>query len=109
MAIPHAAAGQRIHLPLGEKLSQERTATLVKTDRLEVIRLVIPAGKNIPPHQVSGPITVQCLEGRVTFTVGEQQQELAAGDFLFLSGNERHAVVGIADSSLLVTILLNHP
>ncbi|MCC7083914.1 MAG: cupin domain-containing protein [Pirellulales bacterium] len=107
MAIPHAHAGERIHLPLGEKLVHERTTTLVKTDRLEVIRLVEPAGKQISAHQVSGPITVQCLEGRVMFSVGNRPQELVAGDFLYLNGNESHSLEVLENSSLLLTIFFN--
>ena len=35
-----------------------RTATLVQTDALKVVRLVVPAGKEIPTHQAPGEITV---------------------------------------------------
>ena len=81
----------------------------MKTDRLEVIRLVVPAGKDIPPHQVAGEITVQCLEGRVAFTAGGATRELAGGQMLYLAGNEPHSLRGIEDApSVLVTILLHH-
>ncbi len=71
MAIPHAKPGQSVDIrPLGEKLKVSVTTTLVKTKKLEVIRLVLPAGKEIPPHHVGGEITVQCLEGAVSFSVG---------------------------------------
>ena len=70
MAIPHAKSGEVIDIrPLGSALAQARTTTLVKTKTLEIIRLVIPSGKEIPEHQAHGEITVQCLEGRVAFTV----------------------------------------
>ena len=108
MAIPHAKSGEVIDLrSLGEALANAVTNTLVKTDRLEVIRLVVPAGKDIPPHQVAGEITVQCLEGRVTFTAGGATRELAAGQMLYLAGNEPHSLRGIEDASVLVTILLH--
>ncbi len=69
MAIPHAAPGQAIDIrPLGPALSKTVTTALIKTERLEVIRLVVSAGKKIPSHKVTGEITVQCLEGRVAFT-----------------------------------------
>ena len=108
MAIPHAAPGQVIEIhPLGAKLHGAVTTTLVKTAHLEVIRLVVPAGKEIPPHKVSGEITVQCLEGRAAFTALGRTQELGAGEMLFLPGGEEHAVKGIEDASVLVTILLH--
>jgi len=108
MAIPHAKSGEVIDLrPLGEALAHAVTNTLVKTDRLEIIRFVVPAGKEWHGHQVTGEITVQCLEGRVAFTAGGTTRELAAGQMLYLAGNELHSLRGIEDASILVTILLH--
>ena len=60
MAIPHAHSGQVIDLrPLGAGLKQAVTTTVVKTDHVEVIRLILHAGKEIPHHKVSGEILVQ--------------------------------------------------
>ena len=107
MAIPHAAPGEVVSVrPLASALTGAKTSTLIKTDTLEVIRLVLPAGKELPAHRVAGEITVQCLEGRIAFTAGDATHELAAGDFLYLSGGETHSLRGIEDASVLVTILL---
>jgi hypothetical protein len=54
--------------PLGSALASAQTKTLVRTDQVEVIRLVVPAGKEIEEHKAKGEITVQCLEGQVSFT-----------------------------------------
>jgi hypothetical protein len=52
MAIPHAASGELIDvLPLGAKLRQTRSSTLVRADHLEVFRMVLPAGKTSPDHK----------------------------------------------------------
>jgi len=107
MSIQHAAPGVVIQLPLGAALRSSKTTTLAKTAKLELIRLVLPAGKEIPSHKAPGEITVQCLEGRVDFTANDQTQELSAGQMLYLRAGEAHAVKGIEDSSLLVTILLH--
>jgi quercetin dioxygenase-like cupin family protein len=107
MTIPHAVPGQVINIgPLGPALPKTVTATLIKTERLKVIRLVVPAGKVIPSHKVAGEITVQCLEGRVTFTALDEARVLQAGQMCYLSGGEEHSLQGLEDSSLLVTILL---
>ena len=46
MAIPHAASGQLINVqPLAGKLSEARTVALFKSEELEVMRLIVPAGK----------------------------------------------------------------
>ena len=75
MANHHASPGEIIDLrPLGDSFAEAATATLVKAENLEVIRLILPAGKEIPSHAVAGPITVQCLEGRVAFRVDGKSQ-----------------------------------
>lgn len=52
MAIPHAKPAEVIDVrPLGARLRDTQTTTLVKTDALEVIRLVLPAGKEIQRHK----------------------------------------------------------
>lgn len=108
MAVSRAHPGEVVDVhPLGEALATTKTTSLVKTEFLEVIRLVIPAGKEIPTHQVLGEITVQCLEGRIEFTSGTKQTELTAGQMLYLAGGEPHALKGIESSSVLVTILLD--
>jgi quercetin dioxygenase-like cupin family protein len=106
MSIQHIKPGEIIELSLGAALSSSKTTTLVKSNDLELIRLVLPAGKHIPTHEARGEITVQSLEGRVAFTASEKTQELTAGQLLYLSAGEPHSARAIEDSSLLVTILL---
>jgi len=107
VAIPHAKSGEVINVhALGAALAAAKTTTLVKTEALEVIRLVILAGKDIPEHRAPGEITVQCLEGRVAFGSGGTTRDLAAGDLLYLSKGELHSLHGIEAATVLVTILL---
>ena len=109
MAIPHAKPGAVIDVrPLGAALGEMRSETLVKTDALEVIRIVMPAGKEIARHDVPGEITVQCLEGNVEFRIGALARELTAGTLLYLEGADEHSLHANEDSSLLVTIILTH-
>ena len=70
-----------------------------------MLRLVVPAGKEVPAHDAPGEITVQCLEGRVAFTAAGTTQELGPGQLIYLSARETHGSCGIEDASLLVTIL----
>ncbi|TWT74335.1 cupin domain-containing protein [Allorhodopirellula solitaria] len=108
MATPHAQAGEIIDVrPLGDKLQESKTQALLKTDNIEALRLVLPAGKKIAEHKAPGEITVQCLEGAIQFTSPSGTQTMLAGDLLFLHAAELHAVEAIEDSSVLVTILLH--
>lgn len=55
MALPHATASEPVDVrPLGARLAGEKTTALFKSRDLEVIRLVLPAGASLPPHQVRG-------------------------------------------------------
>ncbi len=68
-------------------------------------RLIVKAGSELPAHAVTGEITLHCLEGHVALQIDEQTVELSAGQWIYLEGGRRHAVKGIEDSSLLLTIL----
>ena len=72
---------------------------------MQVIRLVVLAGKEVPAHNAPGEITVQCVEGRVAFTASGKTQELGPGQLVYLAARETHALRGVEDASLLVTIL----
>ena len=110
MALRRAAAGEIVDLqPFGPNLKEAGTAAIVKTDRFEAIRLVVRAGTEIARHQVPGPITLHCLEGRVRLGLESSALELAAGQWLFLEGGAPHSVTGIEDSALLLTILFEPP
>jgi quercetin dioxygenase-like cupin family protein len=106
MAIPHAQPGELIDVrPLGAALASTKTYTLFKAGRLEVIRLVMPAGKVLPEHTAPGEITVHCLEGKIAFTALGKTQELTAGQMLYLMGGEPHSVQCHEDASFLVTLV----
>ena len=110
MAIPHAQPAEVIDVsPLGSNLKTAQTTTLVKTDSLEVIRLVLPADKDVKPHKVPGEITVQCLEGCVAFRARGADQTLTPGSMLYLAGGDQHTLRAIDDASVRVTIHLKPP
>jgi quercetin dioxygenase-like cupin family protein len=107
MAIPHAKPGEIVDVrPLGSALASAQTETLVRDEQVEVIRLVVQAGKEIPEHKAKGEVVVHCLEGRVAFTACGQTQTLEAGHLLYLPTGEPHSVKGVENASLLVTVLL---
>jgi quercetin dioxygenase-like cupin family protein len=91
--------------PLGSALAGAKTETLVKTPALNVVRLAVPAGKEIPEHRAPGVITVHCLEGVVDLTAGGETRRLNAGQPLYLTPGTPHSLRGISDASVLVTIL----
>ncbi len=106
MAIPHAQPGEVIDVrPLANQLATSITKTLIKTQHVEVIRMVLPAGKLLSEHKAPGEIIVQCLEGDITFTTLGEAKSLRAGDMLYLAADEPHALEAVEDSSFILTIV----
>ncbi|MFC0200322.1 cupin domain-containing protein [Paracoccus rhizosphaerae] len=108
MALKHAKPGEVVDLgPLGNGLANARTSAIVRTPSFEAVRLIVPAGSEIPAHQVPGRIMLHCIEGRVRIGLAAGPAELDEGEWLYLEGGEPHSVEGVRDASLLLTILFD--
>lgn len=107
MAIHHAKPGEVVNVgPLGDAFGTVASTTLARGRELEVIRLIVPAGKEIKEHKAKGEIVLHCLEGKVAFTALGETRTLGGGQLLYLPAGEPHALTGIENASLLLTILL---
>ena len=107
MALPHAQPLDIIDVrPFGSGLEDAVTSSLIKTPALQLMRLVLRAGRRLPEHSVAGAITLQCLEGEAVLTTPSRSCHLGAGRLVVLDGGEPHAVRAVTDTSLLVTVLL---
>ncbi|MEO8445784.1 MAG: cupin [Gammaproteobacteria bacterium] len=113
MAIHHAESGELIDIsPLGAALRQATSTTLIRSDHLEVFRLVLSAGDMVPDHklprvcQLPSVVTIQCLEGTVEIEAHGRSQVLRLGHLLYLAAGTPHALKALEDSSVLVTILV---
>lgn len=76
---------------------------LIKTEPMNVMRLVLPAGKAIPEHKAANDITVQCIAGKVEFTTMGKTLTMTPGTMLFLPPGELHSLTATEDSIMLVT------
>jgi quercetin dioxygenase-like cupin family protein len=109
MAMPRATNGELIDVrPLGDAVRESKSTTLMRSEHLEVVRLVLPAGKHIPEHRAPGEITVQCLEGVVKFGTDAGAKTMRSGDMLFLLGGQPHWLEAVESASVLVTLYLPH-
>lgn len=106
MATHHAAPGEVVDLASwAADLPQEKSKVIAKIGDMELARLVLPAGHEIPGHRVDGPIVVHCVSGRAVVTVAAGARELRAGQLLYLSPGEPHAVRGVEDAVVVLTIV----
>jgi quercetin dioxygenase-like cupin family protein len=81
------------------------SALLAKTGALEVRRLTLAQGREIPTHQARGEITVHCIEGRIAFTGDGTTVDLGPGQMIVLAAGAPHSVSAREDATVLVTKL----
>ena len=107
MALPHASLLDIISVaPLGEQLREAVSTSLIKTDRLQLLHLVLPVHKDVPEHHVDDECTIHCLEGVVEVVMGSGTKQLRAGNLIVLPARQRFALRARTDCALLVTLLL---
>lgn len=108
MALEHAQPLEVINIhPLGAALRETPSHSLLKTDKLQLMRVVLPAGQGMPPHHVEGEVSILCIEGLVIVRAPGRNCNLAPGQLVVLPPGEPHSVLAEDDSSLLVTLLLH--
>jgi quercetin dioxygenase-like cupin family protein len=90
----------------GTSASGGPSAMLAKTTSLEVRRLTLTMGREVPTLRATGEITVHCLEGRIAFTSDGVTREFGPGQMILLAAGEPHSLVGLEDAMVLVTKVL---
>lgn len=107
MALPHAQPLDIISVtPLGVSLGGAVSTSLLKTDRLQLLHLVLRAHQDQPEHHVDDECTIHCLEGDVEVVMPGGTRRLGAGNLLVLPGRQKHALRARTDCAVLVTLLL---
>jgi quercetin dioxygenase-like cupin family protein len=108
MALPHANPLDIVNVaPLGEALSTAVSTSLIKTERMQLLHLVLRAHQDQPEHHVNDECTVHCLEGVVEVVTPGGVRQLRAGNLLLLPGGEKHSLRARTDCAVLVTLLLD--
>jgi quercetin dioxygenase-like cupin family protein len=110
MALQHAASGERIALTRDEDdIANFTSVALAKTENMELIRLLLPKGKDMPEHFVDGEVSLVCLEGEMVVRAYGRETVLRPSEMVWLEGRVPHAIIANEDSVGLLTILLTHP
>jgi quercetin dioxygenase-like cupin family protein len=107
MATHHAVPGEIVDLASwANDLPNEKTKVIIKTDEMELARLVVPQNKEFPNHHVPGAIVVHCVQGKIELTAMGKTQELQEGQLLYLMPGEPHSLKGIEDAVIVLTVFL---
>ena len=107
MALPHAKHLDVINVaPLGNQLQGTVSTSLIKTDRVQLLHIVLAAHQEQPMHHVEDECTIHCLEGAVDLVMGVGVRQLRPGNVIVLPPRQQHALKARAASAVLVTLLL---
>ena len=83
--------------------SNDRNAlTLFKSDILRLVLTALHAGATMKTHSAPGTISVQVLEGRLTFDTAQHSTLLAAGQLLVLQAGIPHSVTALEEAVFLL-------
>ena len=109
MALPHAQPMDVINVgPYGEELHGQVSTSLIKTDRMQLLHMVLAPRQDVAQHHVDEECTIHCLEGFVEVVTGAGVRQLRPGNVILLPAREKHSVrARDQESAVLVTLILN--
>jgi quercetin dioxygenase-like cupin family protein len=80
-----------------------KTTILVHGEALEIMRMHLGRGDEVPSHQCPGETVIECVEGHVALELTDGPQELCAGQLICLAPHAPHGIRAIDESLLIVT------
>ncbi len=78
--------------------------TLVKEGALRLTLTVLAEGTDIGTHHAAAPMTLQLLEGRLRYRVGDDEFKIREGELLFFGPGHAKDIRALEDTALLLTI-----
>lgn len=78
--------------------------TLVKAGPLRLTLTCLASGAEVGTHHADLPMTLQPIEGRLRYRVGDDHFEIGAGEVLFFGPGHAQDIVALEDTALLLTI-----
>ena len=113
--VRHQVSGPALQFSLADEISivkQElgdtttRSArTLVKDGPLRVTLVAVKPGGELKPHRADGPITLQVLEGEITFQAEGQSWTMRAESLFVLDAGITHSVRSTQGGVFLLTVV----
>ena len=88
------------------KSGDRNSLTLLKTEDLRIVLIALRQGAQLITHTAPGIITVQVLEGRITFRTGIRLADLPEGEIVVLQAGIPHSVLALEESVFLLTIAI---
>jgi quercetin dioxygenase-like cupin family protein len=83
--------------------------TLVKEGSLRLTLMGLAAGGVLPPHSTDNPVSIQVLNGDVTFYALDKEYVLDPGDVLVFAARVEHAAQSVHGALILLTVAHSSP
>jgi quercetin dioxygenase-like cupin family protein len=86
--------------------SDRNSMTIYKSDNLRIVLLGMRQNAELKTHQANGIISVQVLEGRITFSTAKKTVSLEQGQMIVLHENIEHRVTALTETFFLLTLAM---
>lgn len=114
-SLERALTGAHLTFDLAEQVEKLRSEpkyrengrlgrTLVKEGDLRLTMTVLEEEAEVSTHHAVSPMTLQVLEGRLHYRVGEEERRLEAGELLFFGPGHAEDIRALEDTALLLMI-----
>lgn len=90
-------------LPIAKAATTSRV--VVNNDVLRHVLFSFDAGQILTEHASSRAVIVQLLTGRMSFSIGEENYVLDAGDVIYLAPGDRHALEALEPCYMALTLV----
>jgi len=87
---------------------QIASRTLAQSKFLSLTLFAFDAGEEISSHKSSGDALVQCLDGSVKITLGDEIHMLKAGESIVMPAGIPHALLAETPFKMLLTVVFDH-
>ena len=106
MATRHAKPGEIVNLSTwADDLPEEHSKAIVKTEQMELARLLLPPGETIGRHHVDGPLIIHCLSGCLEVVVLGETRDVSEGELLYLPPGESFSLKAKRQALVLATFV----
>lgn len=90
-----------------EDLPSDNTKVIIQTDKMELARLVMPKDNEFPV-EISSPLAIQCLQGKILLTAMGTTEELHSGQLHYMMPGEPSLLKIVEDSVILLSSLITY-
>jgi len=106
MATRHAKPGEIVNLATwADDLPEEHSHAIVKTEAMELARLLLPPGEAIGRHHVDGPLIIHCLSGCLEVVALGETRDVNEGELLYLPPGENFSLKAKRRALVLATFV----